>query len=85
MSAKADAVRSIYRQVDAPEWAAPNFDGLVDVLRDLSWLPERPVLITLPDLNGLADDERAALLRVLTEAVTDSIASPRPVRIHGYD
>jgi hypothetical protein len=85
MSAKTNAVRAIYAQVDAPKWAAPNLDGLADVLRDLSWLPERPVLITLPDLSGLSDDERAALLDILAEAVTDSIASPRPVRIHDHD
>ncbi|MDT4970106.1 MAG: hypothetical protein QOG22_249 [Pseudonocardiales bacterium] len=85
MNAKADAVRSIYSQVDAPDWAAPNLDGLADVLRDLSWLPEHPVLITLPDLSRLRDNERDALLHVLAEAVTDSIASPRPVRIHGHD
>lgn len=85
MNAKADAVREIYAQVRAPEWAAANLDALTDVLRDLSWLPERPVLITLPDLSGLPDDERAALLHVLAEAVTDSIASARPVRVHGHD
>jgi hypothetical protein len=85
MNAKADAVRSIYSQVDAPAWAAPNLDGLADVLRDLSWLPERPVRITLPELSGLPDDERAALLHVLAEAVTESIDSPRPVRIDGHD
>ena len=85
MSAKSDAIRAIYRQVDAPGWAAPNLDGLADVLRDLSWLPERPVQITLPDLTALPDDERAALLHVLADAVTESIAAPRAVRIHGHD
>jgi hypothetical protein len=85
MTAKADAIRTIYGQVGAPEWAAPNLDGLADVLRDLSWLPERPVHLTLPDLRGLPDDERAALLHVLAEAVTESIASARPVRIQGRD
>ena len=38
-STKADAIRAIYRAVDAPDWAAPNLDALADVLRDLSWLP----------------------------------------------
>ncbi len=85
MSAKSDTISAIYRQVDAPGWAAPNLDGLADVLRDLSWLPERPVHITLPELSGLPDDERESLLHVLAEAVTDSIMSPRPVRIHGHD
>ena len=81
MTAKADVIRTIYGQVGAPAWAAPNLDGLADVLRDLSWLPERPVHLTLPELSGLRADERTALLRVLAEAVTESIASARPVRI----
>jgi hypothetical protein len=85
MNAKADTIRAIYGQVDAPAWAAPNLDGLADVLRDLSWLPEGPVHITLPELSGLRADERATLLHVLAEAVTESIASARPVRIHGHD
>jgi len=79
------AVRAIYDQVAAPDWAAPNLDGLADVLRDLSWLPEHPALITLPDLSGLPAEDRAALLHVLATAVNESIDSPRPVRIHGHD
>lgn len=81
MSAKQDVIRAIYDQVDAPDWAAPNLDGLADVLRDLSWLPERPVLIALPDLIGLSAEDRAAVLRVLAAAVDESLDSRRPVRI----
>lgn len=85
MTAKQDAIRAIYAQVTAPQWAAPNLDGLADVLRDLSWLPERPALITLPDLGGLSADDRAALLHVLAEAVAESVDSPRPVRVERGD
>jgi hypothetical protein len=85
MNAKADAIRTIYAQVDAPEWAAPNLDALADVLRDLSWLPERPVLITMPELRPLPNEQRSALLHVLAEAMTESADSPRPLRIHGHD
>jgi Barstar (barnase inhibitor) len=85
MTAKADAIGAIYAQVNAPEWAAPNLDGLADVLRDLSWLPKRPVLITLPDLSRLPAGERANLLHVLAEAAAESSDSSRPVRIHGQD
>jgi len=81
MTGKQDAIRAIYAQVDAPAWASPNLDGLADVLRDLSWLPERAALITLPDLGGLSADERGALLRVLARAVDESIDSARPVRV----
>jgi hypothetical protein len=82
MTAKQDAIRAIYAQVDAPAWAAPNLDGLADVLRDLSWLPEGPVPLDLPDLTGLSGTDRAALLRVLAHAVDESIGSARPVRVH---
>jgi hypothetical protein len=81
MTSKSDAIRAIYAQVAAPQWAAPNLDGLADVLRDLSWLPERPALITVPDLGGLPAADRAALLRVLSDAVSQSLGSPRPVRV----
>lgn len=83
MTGKRDAIRAIYAQVGAPEWASPNLDGLADVLRDLSWLPERPAVITLPDLAGLPGDDRAALLRVLADAASQSLDSPRPVRVEG--
>lgn len=85
MSAKQDAIRAIYAQVRAPQWASPNLDGLADVLRDLSWLPARPALITLPDLGGLPADDRTALLHVLAEAVNQSAGSPRPVHIRRRD
>lgn len=85
MTAKADAIRDIYAQVDAPAWAAANLDGLADVLRDLSWLPERPVLITLPDLDALPDVDRATLLRVLARAVDETLDSTRPVRVEHRD
>lgn len=85
MTAKADAIDAIYAQVAAPGWAAPNLDGLADVLRDLSWLPVGPVHIAVPALDELADGERATLLRVLTLAVTESIDSPHPIRLRAAD
>jgi hypothetical protein len=36
---KRAAIAEFYRAVEAPAWAAPNLDGLADVLGDLSWLP----------------------------------------------
>jgi Barstar (barnase inhibitor) len=36
---KREAIAEFYRAVEAPSWAAPNLDGLADVLNDLSWLP----------------------------------------------
>jgi hypothetical protein len=85
MSAKREVIAELYRQVGAPDWASPNLDGLTDVLRDLSWLPEKPVLLTLPDLSGLSGPEREMLLHVLARAATESIGSPRPVRVRSGD
>ncbi|HEV7191799.1 MAG TPA: hypothetical protein VGN35_01240 [Jatrophihabitantaceae bacterium] len=73
-------ISDIYRQVAAPSWAAPNLDGLADVLRDLSWLPEGPVDIAVPDLDGLPHRDRVALLGVLRRAVAESAVSPHPLR-----
>ena len=66
-----DAIRDVYTQVRAPEWAAPNLDGLLDVLRDLSWLPEGPVVLDVP-----ADDRVRSVLR---QAVDETAAGARPV------
>jgi hypothetical protein len=82
MTAKQAAIKAIYRQVSAPDWAAPNLDALADVLRDLSWLPEQGVEITLPDLADLDADDQRALLGVLRRVSTETSLSPRPVRIH---
>lgn len=81
MTALADAIRALYGQVDAPAWAAPNLDGLLDVLRDLSWLPPGPVGLRVPDLPDLAEAERARLAAVLRAAVSETADGPRPVAL----
>jgi hypothetical protein len=70
-----DAIRAIYAQVGAPAWAAANLDALLDVLRDLAWLPAGPVEVIAPRV----DDERLAA--VLRQAGADTAAGPRPVII----
>jgi len=85
MSGKADAIAAIYAQVAAPTWAADNLDALADVLRDLSWLPPGPVRIAPPDLDGLTDEDRRAVLSVLVHAVTESIGTARPLRVREAD
>jgi len=81
VSGKRTAIAALYRQVGAPDWAAPNLDGLADVLRDLSWLPAGPVRITVPDLTGLAADERAALLVALWRAAVESAGTPHEITV----
>jgi Barstar (barnase inhibitor) len=70
------AIEAVYRQVGAPGWAAPNLDGLIDVLRDLSWLPEGTVAIRVPDVAG-ADYQR--LFETLLRVVDETAATARPV------
>jgi hypothetical protein len=74
----ADGIRAIYAQVDAPDWAAPNLDALVDVLRDLSWLPQRPVELVAPDVD---DPDGRRLRDALFLAAAETAESVRPVRI----
>ncbi|MDP9092391.1 MAG: barstar family protein [Actinomycetota bacterium] len=81
MSAKQAAINAVYSQLGAPDWAAPNLDALADVLRDLSWLPEGGVEITLPDLADLDGADLHALLEVLRRVSNETAQSPRPVRI----
>lgn len=78
--AKRAAIRAVYAQISAPDWAAPNLDGLADVLRDLSWLPAGPVELSAPDISALGEDDGQALLRVLARAAAETAGSERPVR-----
>jgi hypothetical protein len=81
VSAKRDAIRSIYRQVNAPDWAAANLDALADVLRDLSWLPEGPVTLHWAPDAELSDHDRAAIQAVLRHAGQETAGTRRPVRL----
>jgi hypothetical protein len=74
----ADAIRSVYAQVAAPAWAAANLDALVDVLRDLSWLPSGPVEVSVPELAG---PDGARLRDAMWQAAVETSDGPRPVRL----
>ena len=76
---KPEAIRAIYAAVDAPDWAAPNLDGLIDVLRDLSWLPPGPVVLHLP-----AGDLPEGVMDALATAEEETAGSDRPVRVGRY-
>jgi hypothetical protein len=77
-SGKADTIRAIYAAVDAPDWAAPNLDALIDVLRDLSWLPPGPVVLRFAEPDRVPPEVRAAL----AIAETDSADTDHPVTMH---
>jgi hypothetical protein len=57
-----------------PDWVAPNWDALDDVLGDLSWLgPSDGYLVTLTDWDGFASRDRAdadLVDAILTDAAT---------------
>lgn len=72
----ADAIAAIYVQLDAPSWAATNLDALADVLRDLSWLPEGPVVVTVP---ATSEPTSSLLRRVVEQIADESAAGLRPV------
>jgi hypothetical protein len=76
-----DAIADVYVQVRAPTWAAPNADGLVDVLRDLSWMPAGPVTIRVPLRFALGGSDLSHLIKVLMTAEADTAHGPHPVRV----
>jgi hypothetical protein len=78
VTAKEDAIRAIYAAVSAPEWAAPNLDGLIDVLRDLSWLPPGPVELRF------AEPLPPAVADALAIVVDETADTDRPVRVGRY-
>lgn len=75
------AIAEVYAQVQAPEWAAPNPDGLLDVLRDLSWLDAGPVTVHVPSGGGLDDAAMCRLVQVLMTAEAETAHAARPVRV----
>ncbi|MDT4917409.1 MAG: hypothetical protein QOH89_2109 [Pseudonocardiales bacterium] len=71
-----EAITSIYLQIGAPEWAAANLDALADLLRDLSWLPEGPVHLTVPELP---EPVAAQLRAVLWQVADETAGGSRPI------
>ena len=81
MSGLAAAIADVYRQVAAPDWARPNLDGLADVLRDLSWLPEGPVRVRAPGSLSAAPADGRRLEQVLVRAAAETAGGPHPVQL----
>ena len=81
MSARRQAIRAIYAQLNAPDWAAANLDALADVLRDLSWLPEGSVSLAWVPPGDLGEPDRVAVEAVLRHAAAETADGPRPIRL----
>ncbi|MCL2781702.1 MAG: barstar family protein [Actinomycetia bacterium] len=78
---KRGVITAVYRAVGAPSWAAPNLDALADVLRDLSWLPARPVRLDWWVSARLPAADRATIAAVLATAQAESAGSGRPITV----
>lgn len=77
----ADVLGAIYTQVRAPAWAARNVDALADVLRDLSWLPDGAVELSLPDLSELSSRDSALLRQALDDLVRETADGRHPLHV----
>jgi RNAse (barnase) inhibitor barstar len=58
-------------QLSFPSYFGRNWNALSDLLRDLSWLPQRQVAIVHQDLPQLNRDSLVCYLDVLSDAVAD--------------
>jgi Barstar (barnase inhibitor) len=79
---KREAIAAFYRAVEAPAWAAPNLDGLADVLGDLSWLPAGGITLAWVDRSALPAEPRRQITRVLEDTATESADGPHPVIVY---
>jgi hypothetical protein len=68
VSGKAGLFAVLTPELSLPGWFGHNWDALVDGLRDLSWIPEKQVVLHHPDLPGLSNDDLATYLDILMRA-----------------
>ena len=82
---KQSTIEAIYRAVAAPDWAAPNLDGLADILRDLSWRAPGPLELDWHIDSRLPDADLDQIHDVLAAAVAESAggAHPLSLRVRG--
>jgi hypothetical protein len=81
-TSKADLLAAIYRAVDAPAYAAANYDALADILGDLEWLPAGPVRLGWAPSASLPAEVRAQVLHILVEAASASGGTERPFEVY---
>ena len=78
---KEHLLAAIYRALDAPSYAAANYDALIDILGDLQWLPAGPVRLGWAPSNGLPAQVRAQVLHILVGATSASTGAERPMTL----
>ena len=79
---KEHLLAAIYRAVDAPAYAATNYDALIDIVGDLEWLPVGPVRLGWAPSPELPAHVRAQVLHILVDAASTSTNTPRPLSVY---
>lgn len=78
-SDKSALLSAIYRALDAPAYAAANYDALADVLGDLGWLPAGPVRLGWIPASTLNTSVRDEVSGILADAVAATAGTARPL------
>jgi hypothetical protein len=81
-ASKAELLSSLAEALAFPPWAGHNWDALVDLLADLSWLPAGQVVLLWqnPDLLRVSDERAYRIaVEILRTATVTQKARPRTV------
>lgn len=70
ITTKEELLEALSTQLGFPEYFGRNWDALLDMLRDLSWIRERRVAILHDGMPELAPAEVRTYLRVLQHAMS---------------
>ncbi|MCW2529898.1 MAG: hypothetical protein JWM76_4758 [Pseudonocardiales bacterium] len=79
---KEGLIAAIYLALDAPEYAADNYDALADIVHDLGWLPEGPVRLAWVENPALPAGVQRQVMGILKDAARDTAGSKRPLSVH---
>jgi len=69
ISTKADLLEALASKLGAPSFYGRNWDSLLDMLRDLSWIKQKQVAIFHSELPQLDDESVKSYLGVLSDAL----------------
>ncbi|WP_237269444.1 barstar family protein [Pseudothauera hydrothermalis] len=77
---KAAVLAALAKGLSFPAWFGHNWDALADCLSDLSWLPDRSVVVVFEHVRRLADnapDDYRTTLDIFAEAAESQAAQGR--------
>ena len=69
VSSKKELFAELSKKLYFPEYFGFTWDGLLDMLCDLSWLNEKKIILSHDDLPTLCDSDMKAYLEILLEAL----------------